>query len=78
MLQLADYHNPLSVRYKTSLLIEKLFEAGKFATDIILSSGGITKLAQFIKEDFEDSDRSQLVEVGIKGIFSIFKVQGKV
>lgn len=77
VLQLADYHNPLSVRYKTSLLIEKLFEAGKFATDIILSSGGIAKLAQFIKEDFEDSDRSQLVEVGIKGIFSIFKVQGK-
>lgn len=77
LLQLADYQNSLPIRYKTAMIIEKLFESGKFSTDIILSSGGIEKLAQFIKEDYEDTDRSELVEVGIKGIYSIFKVQGK-
>lgn len=77
LLQLADIHNPLHIRYKACLIIEKLLEASNFATGVILANGGISTLAQFVNEIFGEHECLRLVEVGIKGIFSIFKMQGK-
>lgn len=77
LLQLADIHNPLHIRYKACLIIEKFLEASKFATGVILANGGISTLAQFVNEIFGEQECLRLVEVGIKGIFSIFKMQGK-
>lgn len=52
-------------------------DSGKFGVDVVLSNGGISQLAQMIKEDFEDSELSPLVETGIKGLYTVFKVQGQ-
>lgn len=67
-----EYHG--DVRYQAALFVDSMCRSQKLVLQMFISCGGLYVLSEFVEEDY--LDQKELVLIGIRGIWSVFQLQG--
>ena len=66
---------PRDIRGEAATFVRQMCTASSLTLQMLVSSGGLKVLVEFLEEDFEDE--RELVLIGVNGVWSVFESQGR-
>ena len=71
----ASKKHPAEIRGEAAAFVRQMCATSSLTLQMLVSSGGLRVLVEFLEEDFEDA--RDLVLIGVNGVWSVFESQGR-
>ncbi|KAE8147123.1 cytokinesis protein sepH [Aspergillus avenaceus] len=72
--EFASKKYPREIRLEAAAFVQQMYQTSTLTLQMFVSAGGLNVLVEFLEDDYEDE--SDLVLIGVNGIWSVFELQG--